>query len=350
MRRRKASQERLRDMPVLNPGDPGALLLLLAAWCVDVALGASWFFRKSWFCPAVLVARVVVGLDRRLNRVERGDANLMARGVLVVLVVLSAVAAFACAVTALARVVPYGFGFVLAVLIACVSLRRPWSQAREVRRALEQGGPAAGRHALSQMVGRPVSGGVDVHGVARQAIEETSLFFNRNVVGCVFWFGLAGLPGLMVWEAVGAMNAMIGARSPRYEHFGWAAAKLDALLNFLPARLTGLALALASSFVPGGRAGRAFRTMRRDARRHRSPNLGWPIAATAGGLGLALGGVRCEGEVTIHEPWIGDGRARVVGLDVGRVLALACIALLIVVCAAALVVAVVLAVSVWVAG
>ncbi len=153
-------------------------------------------------------------------------------------------------------------------------------------------------------------------------MEAAAKHLSQGVVAPAFWYILLGLPGVMLWTAVNALDEAIGLRAPRYEHFGMTAARLDDALNFLPARLTGGLIALSAAFLGSAAPLAAFRTMIRDARYHRSLNAGWPEAAMAGALGLALGGPYQDGAMTVREVWIGQGRARVTAADIGRALAL----------------------------
>ena len=142
-------------------------------------------------------------------------------------------------------------------------------------------------------------------------VDMSELLAGKKVI-------LFGLPGLFVYKTVNTLDSMIGHLSPRYRSFGWAAARLDDGLNLVPARLSGLLLAVAALVTPQARAGAALRTMLRDAGKHRSPNAGWPEAAIAGALDLALAGPRRYPERIVEDPWIGDGRARATAADMFR--------------------------------
>ncbi len=171
-----------------------------------------------------------------------------------------------------------------------------------VERALLAEGIEGGRRAVSMIVGRDVSV-LDEAGVSRAAIESAAENFSDGVVAPAFWFLLLGLPGLFVCKVVNTANSMIGHRSARHEAFGWAAARFDDLLNFLPARLSVLLIGAAAA-VSGKAAGAALRCARSDAAKHKSPNAGWPEAALAGALGLALGGPRRYGETAVDGAWL----------------------------------------------
>jgi adenosylcobinamide-phosphate synthase len=136
----------------------------------------------------------------------------------------------------------------------------------------------------------------------------------------VFWFLLLGLPGLLAYKAVNTLDSMIGHRNARFEAFGKVAARLDDAANVLPARLAGLLLVAAALPLPGASAAGAWRAMRRDAPKHRSPNAGWQEAALAGALGLALAGPRQYGGQVVEDHWMGDGRRDLTAADLGRVL------------------------------
>jgi adenosylcobinamide-phosphate synthase len=145
----------------------------------------------------------------------------------------------------------------------------------------------------------------------------------------VFWYVLFGFPGLLVYKAVNTMDSMIGYRSPRYRAFGMTAARLDDVLNLIPARLAGLFFVFASAFVPTAKPMQALKVMLRDPRFHRSLNAGWPEGAMAGALGLALAGPRQYASQTVNDPWIGDGKTYAGPKDISRALYLYFVACLI---------------------
>ena len=144
---------------------------------------------------------------------------------------------------------------------------------------------------------------LDEAGVRRAAIESCAENFSDGVVAPVFWLALLGLPGLIAYKAINTADSMIGHRTARHQCFGWAAARLDDLVNLIPARLSGLLLAAVAPVVNGAVA-TAFKIMRRDAAKHRSPNAGWPESAMAGSLGLALAGPRRYGEHRVDDPFL----------------------------------------------
>jgi adenosylcobinamide-phosphate synthase len=200
-----------------------------------------------------------------------------------------------------------------------VAQRSLYDHVFAVCRALESGGVAAGRAAVSRIVGRDPNS-LDEYAVARAGIESLFENFSDGVVAPAFWYLLLGLPGLFAYKAVNTLDSMIGHRSPRYLDFGAFAARLDTAANYLPARLSGLIVVAAALVVPQGSPRAALKITLRDARKHRSVNAGWPEGAAAGALGLALAGPRRYGADLVNDPWIGDGRARATPSDMRRAL------------------------------
>ena len=298
---------------------PDPLLLLFMAIAVDAALGEmGWLFRYVPH-PVVLIGRVIAGLDRRLNKPERSDSDRRLRGVLLVAVMVVLALGVGTAVAILARMVPQFWlveVFLTATLLAQRSL---FEHVHDVARALAGNGIEAGRYAVSRIVGRDPRS-LDEYGVARAAIESLAENFADGVVAPVFWYVIAGFPGLLLYKTVNTLDSMVGYRNDKYRAFGMASARLDDLLNLIPARLAAVMLALAAPFVPQGRPVAALVTMLTQARHHRSPNSGWPEAAAAGALGLALGGPRKYPGLVVDEKWIGSGRARAGIADIHRAL------------------------------
>lgn len=299
-------------------GGPAAPVLLLIALLLDAAAG-HWI-GPLLRDPSVLAARLCGLFDRRINRHDRGDTALMMRGALVVFTLLLAAVLLGVTVEWIGGR-PLGWIVELATVLACLRGHAAWIRVRAVRRALERGGLAAARMEVAPMTRRPVQA-LDEHGVVRIAIEHAAKAFDRRVVAPAFWYLLLGVPGMLAWTFVVGADRTLGHPGVRHERFGHTAARLDDALNAIPARLSGVLLALAAPFLGTASLGGAVRTLGRDAGKHPSFNMGWPVAATAGALDLALGGPHRDGGVTVDEPWIGSGRARATAADIGRALGL----------------------------
>jgi adenosylcobinamide-phosphate synthase len=171
---------------------------------------------------------------------------------------------------------------------------------------LADGDVPAARAALPALAGRDPRD-LDEPELARAAVESVAENTADAAVAPLLWGALAGLPGLLGYRAVNTLDAMVGHRSPRYERFGWAAARVDDVANWLPARLTG-ALTAATAPLAGGSAAGALRTWWRDGARHPSPNAGRCEAAFAGALGIRLGGRNVYGGRVDERPVLGQGR------------------------------------------
>jgi adenosylcobinamide-phosphate synthase len=298
---------------------PGSLLVLFAALLLDAGIGDLPRVFRHLPHPVVLVGQAIAWFDHHLNREDRSETARRARGIFTVVILVVAAALAGLLLDQLCRAIATGWLFELVVVAVLVAQRSLFEHVHDVAVALDGKGLYAGREAVQHIVGRdPMS--LDDHGVARAGIESLAENFSDGVVAPVFWTMLFGLPGLFVYKTVNTLDSMIGHLSPRYRSFGWAAARLDDLLNLVPARLSGLLLATAAGLTPQARGGAALRIMLRDAGKHRSPNAGWPEAAIAGALGLALAGPRRYPERVVEDPWIGDGRARATAADMYRAL------------------------------
>ena len=210
----------------------------------------------------------------------------------------------------------------LAVLASSLFAQRSlYDHVAAVREGLAFGGLPAGREQVARIVGRDPAA-LDEAGVARAAIESLAENFSDGVTAPAVWCALFGLPGAAACKAVNTADSMIGHRNERYGQFGRFAAKLDDLVNLPASRLSAVWISLAAAIMPGASPAGALRAVWRDARRHHSPNAGWPEAAMAGALGLRLGGPRQYAETFIDDPWMGNGRPAATADDIGRALRL----------------------------
>ncbi len=252
--------------------------------------------------PVGAFARVIHACEARWNGADRSARARRAAGVgmLVLLVAGTAIIAHALQVASYAALGGLGWIAVAALAWPGLAQRSLDDHVRPVAAALAGDDLAAARAAVGMIVGRD-TGDLDEPGVARAAIESLAESFCDGVVAPLLWLLVMGLPGLWAYKAINTADSLIGHREPRWRHFGWAAARVDDVANLVPARLAGCLLCLAGG---GGLA-----TMLRDARRHASPNAGWPEAAMAGALGVRLGGPLAYDGIVQDKPWIGDGRA-----------------------------------------
>ncbi|HEY3918566.1 MAG TPA: adenosylcobinamide-phosphate synthase CbiB [Stellaceae bacterium] len=306
-------------MLLASASDPFAILLL--ALTIDLAFGDMGVIFRYLPHPVVIAGHAIGFFDRRLNRGSRSDGARRARGIVTVVVLVGVAAALGWLVKEYLGVVHYAWALEALIVAVLLAQRSLFEHVAAVGTVLQTEGLGGARLAVAKIVGRDPES-LDDHGVARAAIESLFENFSDGVVAPAFWYLLLGLPGLFAYKTASTLDSMIGHRSPRYLNFGWAAARFDDALNWIPARLTAALICLAALVLPGARAGQTLRTALADARKHRSPNAGWPEAAAAGALGLALGGPRRYLGTVMDEPWLGDGRARVTIADIGVALKL----------------------------
>tara|TARA_R110002110_G_scaffold415612_6_gene652131 strand:+ start:159439 stop:160434 length:996 start_codon:yes stop_codon:yes gene_type:complete len=314
----------------LNPETAGLspAAILFAALVIDAIFGEFGPLFRVIPHPVAIIGGLVGWLDRRLNRERRSDAARRMRGAVVVVLMVAIAAAIGWFVTDFARMFAYGWAVELAMVTLLIAQRSLFDHVRNVARALDRDGIEAARAAVARIVGRDPKS-LDAHGVARASIESLAENFADGVVAPVFWFLLLGLPGLLVYKTVNTMDSMIGYRTPRHAAFGMVAARLDDALNFVPARIAAAMIVVASAFVPRGRPVSALRVMLRDGGKHRSPNAGWPEAAMAGGIGVALAGPRSYAGAVEEEPWVGGEFSAQIGSgDIRRALYLFVVACL----------------------
>jgi adenosylcobinamide-phosphate synthase len=270
--------------------------------------------------PVTWMGRLISFLENRFNRGADAEARRRwgAVALLVLLVVVGFVSFF---IEVALLLLPFGLIALALVASTLLAQRSLFVHVAGVADALEQGGLPAGREAVAHIVGRDTAD-LDQAGVARAAIESLAENFSDGVVAPCLYGALLGLPGMALYKAVNTADSMIGHLTPRHAAFGWAAAKLDDLINLPAARLAALWLVLAALLIGEADAKAALAAVRRDARRHRSPNAGWPEAAMAGALHLRLAGPRTYHGVVTKDVWMGDGRSDAGADDIRRALRL----------------------------
>jgi adenosylcobinamide-phosphate synthase len=279
-------------------------MALVLAMVLDAIFGEPKWLWDRVPHPAIVMGRVVAKLDAALNNKTRGA------GVLAVVVLVGAALVVGLIMAALPGI--WAEVIVGAMLLAQRSLVQHVQRVAEALRL----SVSDGRGAVAMIVGRDVRG-MDGPAVARGAIESAAENLSDGVIAPVFWFAVAGLPGLLVYKIVNTADSMIGYRTEKYEAFGWAAAKFDDVLNWIPARLTAFLI----WSVAEQKA--SWRDIIDDAALHRSPNAGWPEAAMAPALGVSLSGPRSYDGTHEAFPWVNpDGRKDAGPNDVDRAIGL----------------------------
>ena len=295
------------------------LFIVIAALAFDALIGdPDWLWRRLAH-PVTVIGAAIGWLDRALNREAWSQPQRKWAGIASVAIIIAVAGSIGLLLQmGLQRSLAgnIALGLIASVFIAQRSL---YQHVARVREAFTDGGLAAARQSVSMIVGRDPEL-LDEAGVCRAAIESCAENFSDGVAAPVFWLALLGLPGLIAYKAINTADSMIGHHNERYESFGWAAARLDDLVNWVPARLSALLLAVAAP-IAGGSIKTALNVVKRDAATHRSPNAGWPESAMAGALGLTLAGPRGYPGYVVDDPFLNaEARKDAAPGDIGRAL------------------------------
>jgi adenosylcobinamide-phosphate synthase len=308
---------------------PAAINLWILALALGIEAAFGWpdALHRLIRHPVVWIGALISVLERHLNKPAWRHWQRQMTGLLALLLLLLAVWYLTIVIHHWLNALLPGDGWIIEALLAASLLapRSLWNHVIAVARGLETGGLEGGREAVAMIVGRDPES-LDESGISRAAIESLAENFSDGVVAPAFWLAIGGLPGIALYKAINTADSMIGHKTDRYRAYGWAAARLDDLVNLPASRLTALLLVLAAAILPDASAGAAFTAVERDAGKHRSPNAGWPEAAMAGALGLRLAGPRRYGERWVEDHWMGDGRADATAADIRRALKLYAIA------------------------
>ncbi len=267
--------------------------------------------------PARFLTRFSLLLESKLNRSRRNAATRVYRGI----VLLGFMLALTIGVALLCQMAVRGWpplAYAEIILLAWLIPARPlWNDTRTLSHALKKRDTKQAILA-AKPIARRHDRQLDDHTLARLGIEYLAENFADKIVSPVCWYLLLGLPGIMALRMINMLDGLIGHRSKRYIAFGWATAKLDDLLQWLPARLSAFYLCLAAFFVPRSKPLAGLRTALAQAHKTASPNSGWPIATTAGALHVTLGGPREVGEGVVPDAWIGKGTVKASPRDLSR--------------------------------
>lgn len=270
--------------------------------------------------PVQWMGALISWFDNTRNGAERSASERRMAGITMLVVLCGITYMLALTLTALLHTVPNGWlieGIIASVFLAQRQLSRA---VRDVANALGES-LAKGREAVSHIVGRDTKK-LDEAEVSRAAIETLAENASDGVIAPLFWLMLFGLPGIAVYKAINTADSMVGHLNARYSDFGWASAKLDDIVNWVPARLTTIFIALGAFFLPGASGSGAWSAARHDGPKHKSPNAGWPEAAMAGALAFGLGGSRKYDGKVVDLPEMGVGNRDLGPADIRRSLSL----------------------------
>lgn len=301
-----------------------SLALLVAALC----FGPMRLYRSlGLHKPAAQLVRVLKLLVRKLNRQQRSTGTRVYRGMILLLVMGALALLLGRLVEWLPTRLPWLQLLELAVIAYLIPLRVVRDEVAEVGRQIKRRNRQQAT-SLLETLARRESAGLDDAGMLRVSIEYLAENWNDKIVSPLLWYIALGLPGLCLLRMVNLLDHLVGHRSKTLLAFGWAPAKLDDVMQWIPARLSALLLCLAAMFIPRCHPLKGLLVMVRHARRTASPNAGWPLAAMAGLLHISVGGPRRQEGAVIEDAWIGLGSARVERRDFRRALAVYAVACL----------------------
>ncbi len=288
---------------------------MILAFLVDLAIGDPRWLPH----PVRIIGRAISCSERFLRSQFWGPEGEKKAGVfLVIMIVLPAFLVTFGIVKAIFWVSDttsslVGMLFLIYLAATTIAVRELIDSARLVIESVKDGSLEAARRKLGMIVGRDTEN-LSEGDILRAVIETLAENLSDGIVAPVFYLVLGGLPLAITYKAINTLDSMVGYKNETYINFGRAAAKLDDIANYIPARITGL-LIVSAVFVtalfsrgknPMSLAGRAFEIMLRDGRKHTSPNSGIPEAAMAGALGIRMGGPSTYGGILSEKPYIGD--------------------------------------------
>ena len=278
--------------------------LLAGAVAIDLLIGDPRWLPH----PVVAIGAAINWLERPLRKMFRPKTG----GVVLCAAIVSAAFGVFYLLQKLFNAIPFGFIGTAFFLSMAIALRGLVFEAGKIMLSLKIGNVEKARENLKALCGRDTDN-LNERGIIRAVIESVAENASDGVIAPAFYYIVGGLPLAMAYKAANTLDSMVGYKNEKYMDFGWASARLDDIANFIPARLTGIFISLAS----GRNFARALKTMMRDGGNHPSPNSGRPMSAMAGALGVALGGPAVYQGVLEKKPFIGSG-GELPGPDSGR--------------------------------
>ena len=276
------------------------LLSMLIALCLDRLIGWPHQLYRRLSHPVVGIGALISTADQMLNRDNWPPAVRRVAGVFCLLVILASLYLVCKLIVSSIPSSWASIGLTAVLAWPFLAAKSLSDHVQAVAVPLQAGDLPAARQAVSMIVGRN-SEQLDRTAIARAAVESLAENTSDGVTAPLFWGVLFGLPGLVVYKAINTADSMIGYRTRKHQAFGWAAARLDDLVNLIPARLTGLMYVLLARAPV-----HALTVMVKDAPCHRSPNAGWPESAVASALGIRLSGPRLYEGVASSDPWLNE--------------------------------------------
>jgi len=278
------------------------MYILLTAVLLDLLIGDPNFYPH----PVVLIGNVVFYLENKLRKTEDSLQVQKIKGFMLVVLTLTITFGFSWLILMLMININYYVGLTFQILLfyTTIAIRGLHKAGMEIYYQLKKGELKQARQSLDLIVGRDTEG-LSESEIIRAVVETVAENTSDGIIAPLFYFLIGGPILALLYKAVNTMDSMLGYKNEKYKNFGWAAAKLDDLINYLPARITGLLFVIAA-FLYKKDYKNAFKILKRDAKKHDSPNAGYPETAVAGALKVQLGGINKYFGETSKKPLLGD--------------------------------------------
>jgi adenosylcobinamide-phosphate synthase len=293
-----------------------SFVLAALALLIENLVGYPKLLQEKLRHPVQWIGDLIARFETLLNTKTQDQTKGRTEGVMGLLMVLAIVGLPATLIQLALSTVHYGWVLNVALATTLIAQKSMRDHVEAVATALGRSLPDA-RIAVGKIVGRDPAQ-LSESEVSKAALESLAENTSDGIVAPVLWYALLGLPGVALYKAINTADSMIGHRNERYQHFGWAAARLDDLVNLPASRLTALLFAGATWLTDKDKGRKAWACARSDARKHNSPNAGWPEAAMAGALGLSFGGPRDYEGTRVDLPTMGEGRSALTRADIGE--------------------------------
>jgi adenosylcobinamide-phosphate synthase len=284
------------------------------AYILDLIIGDPRGFPH----PVIYIGKLITFLEKQIRKTAKTEQALRIGGIFLTLITVLVPFTLTWGILFLAaKVHPYLFYFMnILIMWTCLATKSLQTESMKVYLALVGEDLPQARINLSYIVGRDTRE-LSEDEVIKATVETVAENTADGIIAPLFYMVIGGAPLAIVYKAINTMDSMIGYKNEQYLYLGRAAAKLDDLANWIPARITGIFLAISTLFLRFNVCG-SFRILRRDRLNHTSPNCGYPEAATAGALDIQLGGTHTYFQQTIYKPTIGDDARPVEGEDIKR--------------------------------
>ncbi|OGO77684.1 MAG: cobalamin biosynthesis protein CobD [Clostridiales bacterium GWB2_37_7] len=288
------------------------MISIFAAVLIDAFVGDPYWFPH----PVRLLGRYIKAFEKLIRPIANTPASLRIAGILLTLTTVLLAFGSTYLILQLVKGISLIFYYILNVLFmyTCLAARCLSSEAMKIYKELLKGDIAAARKQTSMIVGRDT----DVLGekeVTRAVVETVAENSSDGVIAPLIYMAIGGAPLAMAYKAINTLDSMVGYKNDKYLHFGWCSARLDDLVNFIPARLTAVLMAVAALFMNFDALG-SFNTFLKDGKNHSSPNSGFPEAAAAGALGIELGGTNLYFGRAVYKPTIGQNKRPIEKQDI----------------------------------